>query len=103
MSRNIEHEVGILWLEEPKLFPYLREFHPSCTAKKGWRKKWGAGRRVVAVAELSAEAKTTHRRLARRAWYFDEKDPYPGRDKPSEAVIPESITAGKESVYGRRG
>jgi hypothetical protein len=26
---------------------------------------------------------------------------YPGSDKPSEAVIPSSITAGKESTYGR--
>lgn len=103
MTRNLEHEVGILWLEDPKPFPYLREFCATCTAKKGWRKKWGAGRRIVAVAELSAEAKTIQRRLDRRAWYFDpRKDPYPGSDRPSEAVIPESITAGKESAHGRR-
>jgi len=103
MTRNIEHEVGILWLENPEPFPYLREFHPTCTAKKGWRKKWAAGRHVVAVAELSSEAKTIQRRLSRRAWYFDaKKDPYPGADRPSEAVIPDTIAAGKESVHGRR-
>jgi hypothetical protein len=74
-----------------------------CTAKKGWRKKWGNGRQIVAIAELSPEAKTIQRRLYRRAWYFNpEKDPYPGTGRPSEAVIPESIVAGKQTEKRRR-
>lgn len=101
MSRNLQFETLVVWLEDKALFPYVREFHPDCTAKKGWAKKWGGRHRVVAYAELSDEVRTVQRRVTRRAWYFDENDPYPGKDKPSEGVIPSSITAGKESAYGR--
>jgi hypothetical protein len=101
MSRNLEFETNIIWLEDKAQFPYVREFHPSCSAKKGWAKKWGCGRRVVAYAELSNEVRTIQRRVTRRAWYFADHDPYPGNDKPSEGVIPSSITAGKESKHGR--
>ena len=101
MSRNLEFETNIIWLEDKAQFPYVREFHPSCSAKTGWAKKWGCGRRVVAYAELSRDVRTVQRLVTRRAWYFDENDPYPRNDKPCEGVVPASITAGKESQYGR--
>lgn len=101
MSRNLQFETNIVWREDPSQFPYVREFHPTCTAKQKWAEKWSCGRRVVAYAELSDKARTIQRRITRRAWYFDESDPYPGVDKPCEAVIPSSIKAGQESLYGR--
>lgn len=53
MQPTIEHETNIVWLEDPAQFRYVREFDAICTAKRGWRKKLAAGRRVVAYAELS--------------------------------------------------
>lgn len=102
MEYDLEYETGIHFIEDPKQFPYLRESHVMCTARKGWKKTWGSGYRVVAIAELSEKVKTVQRRLPRRYWYFDDGDPYPGSDAPSEAVIPESISVGKPSVYGRK-
>lgn len=103
MSRNVDLEINILWLEDGSKYPYLREFGLTCTAKRGWRKKWACGNHVVAIAELSDEARTVQRRLYRRAWHVrEDADPYPNGDKPSEAVIPESIRAGAESTYGRK-
>lgn len=101
MSRNLEFETNIIWVADKNQFPYVREFTPSCSRKKRWPKKWGGGHRVVAYAELSDDARTVQGLVTRRAWYVDDHDPYPGKDKPTEAVIPASITAGKESVYGR--
>lgn len=103
MSRNVDLETNILWLEDGTKHPYVREFGLTCTAKRGWRKTWACGFHVVAIAELSGEARTVQRRLYRRAWFVkDDVDPYQGKDKPSEAVIPESIAAGLESTYGRK-
>lgn len=102
MSRNLAFETNIVWLSDKSQFPYVREFTLPCSAKKGWAKKWGGRHRIVAYAELSDEVKTVQRRVTRRAWYVDESDPWPKNDCPtSQAVIPASITAGKESKYGR--
>ncbi len=100
---NLEHETNILWLDDPAKYPYLREYTLFCTAKRGFAKRWANGDNVVAIAELSKEPRTIQRRLYRRAWHFDpDKDPYPGKDKPSEAVFPDSISPGKMSRHGRR-
>ena len=102
MNRNVDFEVNILWLDDQKKFPYLRECSVTCSQKQGWRKSWACNRRYIAIAELSPEAKTIQRIIRRRGWYFDKNDQYPAGDCPCEAVIPESISAGQESVYGRR-
>lgn len=103
MDRNVSNEIAILWLEDGSKYPYLREAGTLCTAKRGWAKTWAATRHVIAVAELNDSVRTVQRRLYRRFWYFDDKkDPYPGQDHPSEAVLPESIRAAHESTYGRR-
>ena len=102
MSRNLEFETNIIWREDKSQFPYVREFTPSCSRKKGWAKKWGGRHRVVAYAELSDDVRTLQGLVTRRAWYVDDSDPWPKNDCPtSQAVIPASITAGKESTYGR--
>ncbi len=98
MDYDLEHEIGIHFIDDPKQFPYLRESHVMCTARKGWKKSWGTQYRVIAIAELSKDAKTTQRRLLRRCWYFDESDRPLENNTPCEAVIPASITASKPSA-----
>jgi len=105
MIPQLNRETQILWLDDAAKFPYLREKVATATARHGWRKAWRDGHdnyHVVAVAEMTSDLHSVHRRFGRRYWYFDlKKDPYPDDDFPSEAKVPSTILAGKMARSGR--
>lgn len=109
-------ENGIVWVEDPRQFDYVREANSHASSRHVFpAKKWAEkGRRVIAYATLHPAApiwSNVTRTFERRFWYidpFDRNGPTPARAYetrgfPSEAVDPLTIGVnGEEGVKSCR-
>ena len=109
---EIQNEDGIVWVHDPLKFRYLRESNRFTTQ----RRRFPVKRKDVLIVGYATHHKKGHGRTVynRRFWYLKKWDrdlepdgPYAVKNfrygpMPCEAVIPESIEAGKDSVdyYG---
>ena len=96
--RALRWETGIVWLESPETFSYVREsayLLPSRSRQPGQHR---VPYRMVAYATLSADAKSDLPSMfLRRVWWVATHDPYKGGGCPAEAVDPCRICPGEFS------
>ena len=101
MDNNLTYEEEIVWLKpEAKALPYVRE-GVSIGSRRKKLNPLKYRKTIVAYAALKESTPSEFGRpgrFRRRIWYLAKHDPYPNGDCPREAVLPFSITAGKEST-----
>jgi hypothetical protein len=102
-----EREARIVWLEDEKRFPYLREDVTETPLRvRSLERCFCKDGRLVGYAELDADAKSENGFFSRRYWWVADRDmdgAHFGRADyvPCEGVIPSSIATGKASKRGR--
>ena len=97
-------EQSIEWLEDPLSHKYLRESYATCASRVRWAKRnFLKDGRLVGYATLLPDAPSVANGVFRRRiwWLKAGSDPYES-SFPGEAVVPESVCAGKESCEGRK-
>lgn len=97
--RALRWETGIVWLESPENFRYVRE-GTLFVCSRARRPRSGVPTRLVAYSVLSPKAPSDHPgEFLRRVWWVASHDPYEGRGHPIEAVDPLRIRPGKPSYH----
>jgi hypothetical protein len=95
-KNEIKYETEIIWYENPLEFNFLREKFGIAKAH-GKISKTVKGGKVVGYANLSKDCPTDNGYCDRRFFvYYDGDDSL--ESIPSEAVIPESVSAGIPST-----
>lgn len=101
-QRVIPKENGIVWLEDPEGFVYVRERVIDSPFRATRPRKVGSNERMVGYSTLAPEAKRREGSMRyyggfeRRAFTVAPWDPYPGC--PIEAVDPTSVRPGEPST-----
>jgi hypothetical protein len=103
---HIADESELVWLKDPKQFPYLRQdFATVARPDTDLREQFHKDGELIGYAKLSPAAKTTRPRLYYRRYFWlktDGRDPFPGPEAaPCEAVKVSSIAVGRPAQSGR--
>jgi hypothetical protein len=94
---DITYETDIVFLDDPKKYPYLREITVICGTKRGCPPKPSGQSRIVAYAVLGPDTPSDAPRcFLRRIWTFRDTDPY-GPPYPAEAKDPLRLAAKQQS------
>ena len=103
-SPHLVDETTIKWLENPNLFPYVREKFELLPLRARFplrRYQNDKFFKLLGYSEISATAKWINDGFYRRIWFLMvPRDPY-AKDFPGEAVKPSSIKPRKVSEWGR--
>jgi len=94
-EKDIKYETEIIWYENPFAYKFLREKIGTAKAH-GKISKYAKGGKVIGYAEMSKDCPSDNGYCDRRYFvYYDGDDSI--ESIPSEAVAPESISAGRPS------
>lgn len=101
-AAHLAEESEIVWLRNPKEFPYLRQNFAKLSRRDTPCPTDMTNGELIGYAKLTRDAKAFHGHYFRRYFWFktDGRDPFKS-GFPGEAVKVSSIRVGFPAVYGR--